>query len=122
MNAPIMKDKVSETVREMESKYFSLVWLARSYKTIDENGELDTSPWTMSLNSEHSLALSRVIAPKQLACLEKYPDEVKALISEDEGDWSHGFNSGMLAALRFFMTAEEESLHAAIDEFPFLDS
>ena len=75
-----------------------------------------------------------------LARIEKdYPDEVDALWDEESGGWTYGFNSGVLAALRFAMICvsrvkppvedgEEDDgytfggLEDALDEFPDLDT
>jgi hypothetical protein len=122
MNVLNIKHEKIETLSDMESKYFSLVWLARKYKVSDADGNLITTPEMLMADSDIGLATAEGIVLKQFALLEAYPDEVKALISDDDGDWAHGFNSGMLAAIRFFRTAEEESLQDALDEFPSLDS
>ncbi|MHC4137731.1 MAG: hypothetical protein ACYS0K_22530 [Planctomycetota bacterium] len=47
-----------------------------------------------------------------------YPEEVEALGAE-HGDWQHGFNSGVLAALRWML---EEDRELADEEFPELSS
>jgi hypothetical protein len=53
----------------------------------------------------------------------KYPDEC-AKLDSDEGDWHHGFNSGMLAAIRLIggLEAGGEEAEFAIQEFPELDT
>ena len=123
MNVVKIKHEKIENLADMESKYFSLVWLARKYKVSDEEGNLiTTAEDVMAADSGIGLAAAEEIVLKQFALLEAYPDEVKALISDDDADWAHGFNSGMFAALRFFRTAEEESLQDALDDFPCLDS
>ena len=122
MTVTNIKHKQIETLSDMESKYCSLVWLARKYKIADEEGNLITTPGMMMMETGMGLATAEGIVLKQFALLEAYPDEVKALISDDDGDWAHVFNSGMLAAIRFFWTMEEESLQDALDEFPSLDS
>ena len=43
-------------------------------------------------------------------------------LDPDGSDWTHGFNSGMLACLRFVATALEQDIEAAHDEFPVLDT
>lgn len=123
MNVVKIKHEKIESLADMESKYFLLVWLARKYKVSDEEGNLITTPEdVMAADSDIGLARAEEIVLKQFAIFESYPAEVRALISDDEGDWAHGFNSGMLAAIRFFGTMEEESLQDALDDFPCLDS
>jgi len=99
---------------EMSEKYFDLVWLARKphpnadpdyYKEDDESGK-------KSLKQQ-----ARVIG--------LYPDEVKELAGP-EGDWTHGFNSGCLAAFRFVQECLDgflpDPIHDALQNFPTLDT
>ena len=67
-------------LQKFESKYESLVWYARKPPQ-----QIATIPGLKA-------------AATEVEC--KYPDETAALRSADSGDWSHGFNSGMLAAVR----------------------
>ena len=55
---------------------------------------------------------------------EMYPEEVSNLNSpsECESQCAHGFNQGMLAALRWVLTAGSDSSKAANEHFPELDS
>ena len=53
---------------------------------------------------------------------EHFPDEVDSLKCCDCGDFSHGFNSGVLAALRWIVTAQEEGVEEADSCFPELDT
>jgi len=76
------------------NKYFDLVWYARSKPGRAED------------------------ARKRIEAL--YPKEVKDLGIDD--NWSHGFNSGMLAASRLYLTVIGDGLEAGLEEFPFLDS
>lgn len=68
---------ISQKLRELEEKYFDLVWLARSHP--DERADI-------------KICFDKVSA--------KYPGELEKLQSEEEGDWTHGFNSGILACSR----------------------
>ena len=47
----------------------------------------------------------------------EYPKEVSNICSKD-GDWHHGFNSGMLAALRYIMTMDSIDKDTATEWFP----
>ena len=54
----------------------------------------------------------------------EYPDEVNELngLSAEHINWHHGFNSGMVAALRYILTMDDLGLEQADEEFPMLDS
>lgn len=75
---PPSNTDIKPKLKELEQKYFDLVWFARSRP---ENKNI----------------------PGVKAKLDKvkadYPKEVEALKSHN-GDWQHGFNSGMLACSR----------------------
>jgi hypothetical protein len=38
----------------------------------------------------------------------KYPKETQDIEDEEEGDWHHGFNSGMLAAVRHLKNPKKD--------------
>jgi len=85
------------------NKYFDLVWYAR--------------------NADHKKMLKeeRYEGLQTLRNLEnKYPEEIANLSKDD--NWHHGFNSGMLAASRLYLSVIEDGLEAGLEEFPFLDS
>jgi hypothetical protein len=94
--------KTKTHLESLEDKYFDLVWLAR--KDTDE-----------LLNNEQYEILNTI---KNIE--EKYPTEVDEL-TNDNTTWHHGFNSGMLAAIRLFdgLMSEDED---ALDDFPNLDT
>jgi hypothetical protein len=75
-------NRFDHIVSELMGKYFDLVWLAR--KDEDE------------LIKEERYEILKTIRDIEA----KYPQEVKELY-ECESNWQHGFNSGMLACLRF---------------------
>lgn len=98
-------ERIKESVKlmiENDEKYCSLVWYARC----DQQKRLEEECYE---------ALKKC---KEIE--EKYPEEIKALGEDD--NWSHGFNSGMLAASRLYLSMIEENVEQAIEEFPFLDS
>ena len=116
--------KVPEALAELERKYERLVWYARSAPA--SNVEF----WCKVPDHIRQGAFE-----SQMRVEEDYPDEVARLRNHDGSDWQHGFNSGMLAALRFVQTAQhpvelddEEcggtywygGLEDAEDEFPCL--
>jgi hypothetical protein len=95
------KKEILQMALTMENKYFDLVWYARrtdeDYKTIPLARE----------------AMDRID--------EQYPEEVFDLCN-DESNWTHGFNSGCLAAFRMILTMSEFGVEEAVEEFPLLDS
>ncbi len=106
----IMRSKKRERVKKAiqlmidncNDKYFKLVWYARC----DQQKRLEEECY-------EALKSCREIE-------KKYPEEVKAL-SEDD-NWSHGFNSGMLAASRLYLSMIEYDVEQALEDFPELDS
>ena len=94
------KKQLVENILQKQNKYVDLLWYARS-------NPLNESIEGVKENKERIEEL--------------YPNEVKELQSEN-GDWQHGFNSGMVAALRYVLTMDDLGLEQANDEFPMLDS
>lgn len=88
-------------------KYRNLVWYARS----------DPQCYP---NREDSLRATVFMAQSQIEAA--YPKETKDLNSPKISDWTHGFNSGMLAALNLVMSAIDFGINVALDEFPMLDT
>ena len=87
-------DEAMKAIGEMEDKYFDLVWYARKDK--DRNGAY----WNRTPENIKQGAF------KNIARIEEfYPDECDELNCPKRGDWTHGFNSGVLAAMRFVQTA-----------------
>lgn len=106
-----MKDekykKIQDKLLEMEDKYCDLVWFARSHP--------DSAP-----GSPDDIRAGCFLS--QCAVKAAYPKDVEKLCDSKWSDWTHGFNSGMLACLRFITTASEQSLDEAQDDFPMLDT
>ena len=99
---------VQKRIGEIDNKYFDLVWFARS----------DPKSYPSALEPYNKV-------------LRKYPKECIALKNDDE-NWQHGFNSGMLACARllsayvhevddFFINRYEDITNSE-KEFPFLDT
>ncbi len=107
-------ERVLEKLGELAGKYFDLVWYARS----DPDCYADDPDMSDSLRAQVFMAQAGVEA--------NYPEEVKDLNSQEITNWTHGFNSGMLAAIRLVRTALDGSefggMELALDEFPFLDT
>ena len=89
-------EEATEALSEMLSKYEALVWYARSHPA----SSIDF--WQKVPQEIREGAFKA-----QMEVEEDYPDEVVQLRSENS-DWYHGFNSGMLAALRFVEIAQME--------------
>ena len=84
---------------DLINKYVELVWLSR--KTTDD--------------------FDNPIIKQQIddTC-NKYPNESQELLESINPDWTHGFNSGMLACLRLVSCARIYPKN--IEEFPELDT
>lgn len=83
--------RFDEISRFFHEKYFSLVWLARADKEL-------------LLKTEVYEALAKIRETE-----EKYPEEVENL-DKCEDNWQHGFNSGMLACIRFLESYIKDDL------------
>ena len=100
----------SAALMKMLDKYELLVWYARKAPAGDPSWDgVPDEIRTGAFNAKAQVE-------------EHYPDEVDQIRSFKRGDWTHGFNSGVLAALRWLITAEHEGLALADEEFPQLDT
>ncbi len=93
------KQEVLEMAMNQETKYQSLVWYARSGRNIDNPDVKHHRDWIEEL----------------------YSKEIENL-SGDDGDWFHGFNSGMLAGMRLITSMMLIDVEHATENFPELDS
>jgi hypothetical protein len=98
------KKQLQDHLCFLDDKYFDLVWYSRS-------GSWDNL-------SESQLA---TIYKKRAEVEAAYPRETAALVSKN-GDWECGFDNGMLAGIRYVVTAMSCGLEWAAYEFPFLDT
>lgn len=94
------KKELIENILNKEDKYSRLLWYARS-RPEDEK---------IKGVKKHK---------EEIEVL--YPEETEAL-SGKHGNWQHGFHSGMVAALRYILTLDEDGQEQADEEFPMLDS
>jgi len=96
------KEAIKLMIENSTKKYLDLVWYARA--------------------DRKKLMQDEVY--KGLAAIQRiereHPEEVYELGIGD--NWQHGFNSGMLAASRLYLSMIEEDVDQALDEFPNLDS
>ena len=88
------------TKKELENKYYDLVAVAR--KTTDDIENIfELKKWYEEM-------------------LVKYPDECNDLKSKNKSEWTHGFNSGMLACLRLISGGKITDKN--FEQFPCLDT
>ena len=92
------------------SKYERLVWFARSHPPDD------TDYW----NSVHP-EIKRGALNEQSRVEEMFPDDTDQLKCSQCSDWSHGFNSGVLAGLRYALAYADDP-NDAEEMFPELDT
>jgi hypothetical protein len=93
----------AEKYGQIAEKYERLVWYAR--KTEEDIETIDA------------------VREQCKQIEEDYEDECVALNSIERGDWQHGFNSGILAAARYFWAIETGVDEDYADEcFPELDT
>lgn len=93
------KEIINELINK-ENKYFDLVWYARSSRDSSVEGLL-----------ENCYRIEKT-----------FPKEVEELTSGKHTSWHHGFNSGMLAGMRYVLDLYSFGIEAAEEEFPNLDS
>ena len=88
-----------DVINDFSQKYEDLVWYARKPHYQDVDTHYSDTP------QEIREGCKRAIARVE----EQYPNEINALMS-DETNWTHGFNSGCLAAFRFCERALSPSM------------
>ena len=89
-----------DTLNQMAEKYRHLVWYARH-----QSRRVDPQRW-MKIQNEikhDALRAARDVEGN-------FPAETEALTNLSTADWSHGFNSGVLAGIRFVMTCTERTI------------
>jgi hypothetical protein len=94
------KIDIKNQIQALESKYCDLVWFARSGPAnIDIKGVKEAK---LRIEKAHSKEINQLL--------------------HGETDWEHGFNSGMLAGMRYVIDLFENNKQTADERFPFLDS
>ena len=88
-----------DTINDFSQKYEDLVWYARKPHYEDVDTHYADRP--KDIREGCKRAIARVE--------EQYPNEINALM-RDETNWTHGFNSGCLAAFRFCERALNPSM------------
>ena len=103
------KKQLKERVIQMEEKYFRLVWFARKNEDV------------MLVLTDDGVQENKIVLDKMHEIQMQFPIETQELL-EEETDWTHGFNSGMLAGMRYVWEMMEHGQESADEEFPFLDT
>mgnify|MGYP001171680185 CR=1 FL=1 len=120
-------DPIIEAVKELEEKYFQLVWAARK-PPLDADAEVWEEYWSNKDQPSYVKAdpipieIRAEVIKKLRKAVEKYPEEYYDLKNPERDNYPHGFNSGCLAAFRWILSAQEDGVRSANDEFPFLDT
>lgn len=99
--------EIYDELLSMEDKYCDLVWFARS--------DPRSAP-----GSPDDIRAGCFLS--QCAVEAAYPQETERIRDPEGSDWAHGFNSGMLASVRLMLTAMDQDINIAQDEFPCLDT
>lgn len=102
---------INTLLTDLHQKYFDLVWYARRPPLTNRKY------WDKEGIKSSSKAVKNVERIKEL-----YPIETANLSDIYEGDYFKGFNTGMLAAIRYLETAETDGIEAAENDFPDLDT
>lgn len=96
--------ELEKRLGDLEKKYSDLVWIARKSKEDEED--------------------NRKVRVRCKRIREAYPEEVEKL-KEPPSDWAHGFDSGMLAAVRLIeahLEGDKKYIKIAEETFPDLDT
>lgn len=95
------KKELFEHIAQKEQMYFDLLWYVRK------------SPEHYEIPG---------VRENMIRIENAYPAEIQKLREDETHFWQHGFNSGMLAALRYVMSLDEVGTEFANDNFPELDT
>ena len=109
-------DQLATTLNQFSEKYSRRVWYARTAlgSTLEEVRQEE------GFEDTPADILQQMLDTKR-----RYWDadpEIELCKLEDVGDWHHGFNSGVLAAVRLVQSIAEGEAEEGLDEFPFLDA
>jgi hypothetical protein len=94
------KNELIEEVIKLQDKYCDLIWFARSSP---ENDHIEG------------------VLENRKRIEDSYPKEINQLL-HGETDWEHGFNSGMLAGMRYVLSLDSDGKETADEYFPDLDT
>lgn len=96
-------------MQEKLHKHTTLMWYARSHP--------EGHPYW----DKHDPKLVRGVMESQANVERDYPVEV-AELHDDETNWQHGFNSGIVAGIRYVFDLLDSGEEFADDIFPCLDT
>jgi hypothetical protein len=104
-----------QKMADMNDKYTRLLWYARVSSSDKQLPRVNKDGKLIDFIDEHMKEIE-----------ELYPEETKAL-SGEHANWQHGFNSGIVAASRYFLSLSEkvygeDAELIAEGSFPDLDS
>ena len=91
-------------LEQKHEKYYLLVWSSRC-RVFSENRQ-SLPPGVAEIQIE-----------KMRQIFAMYPEEMNDLQSDD-GSWHHGFNSGMLAGMRYAIEVLDGNANLAEEDFP----
>lgn len=100
------RNQIMTLLQQKSEKYFLLVWSARC-RVFSGNSE----------SLPPGVAETQIEKMRQIIAM--YPEEMTDLQSDD-GSWHHGFNSGMLAGMRYAISLLHENADLAEEKFPAL--
>ena len=107
------------TIEKLREKYLDLVWYARAPR--DGRQKKVTLQAARHRHPDTPEDILQGLLEQAQRIERMYPDEVAKLNDRNADNWDHGFNSGMLAALRLIPNSTRIS-NQAQSEFPMLHS
>jgi len=117
------KEDILSNVLLKQQQFWDLVWAARK-PCINAPVE----EWEYFANTDGTGTYRKSDPKVTLACrtelqkiVDKYPEDYSLLTGQD-GQFHHGFNSGALAAFRYVLDIIETGVEFAEDEFPNLST
>lgn len=107
---------LNKILKEFSERYSRRVWYTRTAmsNTVEEVQQEE------GFEDTPEDILQQMLATKKRYWNED--PEIELCKLEDGGDWNHGFNSGVLAAVRLVQSIVEGEAEEGLDEFPFLDT
>ena len=109
-------EAIKKELSSLENKYFQLVWAAKK-PPLDADAKVWEDYWKSTPIDIRAEAITRL-----RGVVDKYPAEYSGLKDPCGDNYWHGFNSGCLAAFRWMISAQDDGVDFANEEFPFLDT
>ena len=115
--------EISNNVLPKYKKFRDLVWAARKPAI---NAPIEE--WDYFANTDGTGTYRKADQQVTLTCrlelqkvVDKFPEDY-SLLSGEDGQFHHGFNSGALAAFSYVLDIMESGIKFAEDQFPNLDT